>query len=79
MLSNSICNTIVNKTIARQYGIYPFKPLSPYRLNNTNKNEASGASVQSIYMVERSIDNSFCELSDVICFVIELLTRAEIL
>ena len=45
---------------------------------NTNKNEASGASVQPIYMVKRSIDSSFCVLSGAICFVIEL-TRAEIL
>ena len=28
---------------------------------------------------KRSIDSSFCELSGAICFVIELLTRAEIL
>ena len=56
---------------------YPSKPLYPYKLN-TNKNEASGASVQPIYMVKRSIDSSFCELSGAICFVMEL-TRAEIL
>ena len=57
---------------------YPSKPLSPYKLN-TNKNEASGASVQQIYMFKRSNDSSFCELSGAICFVTELLTRAEIL
>ena len=57
---------------------YPSKPLSPYKLN-TNKNEASGASVQPIYMVKRSNDSSFYELSGAICFVTELLTRAEIL
>ena len=59
---------------------YQSKPLSPYKLN-TNKNEASGASVQPIYMVKRSLtnDSSFCELSGAICFVTELLTRAEIL
>ena len=57
---------------------YPSKPLSPYTLN-TNKNEASGAFVRPIYMVKRSIDSSFCELSGAICFVTELLTRAEIL
>ena len=48
---------------------YPSKHLSPYKLN-TNKNEASGASVQSIYMVKRSNDSSFCELSGAICSVI---------
>ena len=57
---------------------YPSKPLSPYKLN-TNKNEASGVSVQPIYIVKRSNDSSFCEVSGAICFVTELLTKAEIL
>ena len=74
MLSNDACNTIVDKTIAKPC---PFK-LSPYKLN-TNKNEASGDSVQPICTVKRSIDSSFSELSSAICFVSVFLTGAEII
>ena len=50
--------------------------LSPYKLN-TNKNEASGDSAQLICTVKickRSIDSSFNELSNVICFVSVVIT-----
>ena len=65
---------IVDKTIAKSG---PYK-LSPYKLN-TNKNEASGYSVQPSCMIKKAIDSSFSELSSAICFVSVLLTGAEIL
>ena len=65
---------IVNKTIVKPCP----RKLSPYKLN-TNKNEASGDSVQPMCMVKESMDSSFSELSSAICFVSVVLTRAEIL
>ena len=57
-LSNDACYAIIDKTIAK-----PCPPkLSSYKLN-TNKNKASGNSVQPICTVMRSIDSSFSELS----------------